>query len=463
MSTTTFKSPEPALTPQQALMRRRARIASFVGTTIEWYDFYLYGTSAALVFSQVFFTSYSILAGTMLALLTFSVGFIARPLGGIVMGHFGDRIGRKAVLILSLLVMGISTMLIGMLPTYDMIGVLAPILLLLLRTLQGFGVGGEWGGAVLIAVENAPPEKRGIFGAWPQMGVPVGLLLANAVFLSSTLLLSHEAFIAWGWRIGFLGSVVLVGFGLVIRLKMEETPVFQDVIDKGEVRRFPVIEVLRTQWRTVALAVGIKLSQNAIFYIITVFALTYASTVLGLPQSVGLMGVMTACVFSTFSLMFSGWLSDQYGRRRVYMIGAIASGVFAFPFFMLMDTGSAVMVGLAIVLGLLFHDLMYGPQAAYMSELFDANVRYTGASLGYQIASMIAGAVSPVLAVFLLGIADNKPWPVALYMIGISLVTIVATWIAPETHRGNRRLKVGDTNHRGSDSAQLVSAGSARS
>lgn len=432
-------STESTETLEQAVTRRRARVASFVGTTIEWYDFYLYGTAAALVFNQLFFPSYSAMAGTMMALLTFSAGFIARPLGGVIMGHFGDKIGRKAMLVSSLLVMGIATTLIGFLPTYASIGVWAPILLLLLRMIQGFGVGGEWGGAVLVAVENAPPEKRGFFGAWPQAGVPVGLLLANGVFMASSLLMSPEAFLAWGWRIGFVGSALLIIVGLVIRLKMEETPTFQDVKDKGEVAKFPVLHVLRTQWRAVALAVGIKMSQNAIFYIITVFALTYASTALGLPQSVALIGVLIGSVVSSFTLLISGWLSDQYGRRRVYMIGAVLSGAFSFPFFMLMGTGSAVLIWLAIVAGLVFHDLMYGPQAAYMAEMFEPNVRYTGASLGYQIASTIAGAVSPVLAVFLLSISDNQPWLVALYMIGMSIITIVATWLSPETHRGNRR------------------------
>lgn len=424
-------------TPAQKLTRRRARVASFVGTTIEWYDFYLYGTAAALVFGELFFSNFSGATATLMALMTFSAGFIARPLGGVVMGHFGDKIGRKAMLILSLVMMGGATALIGLLPTYSQIGIWAPILLLLLRTIQGFGVGGEWGGAVLVAVENAPDSKRGMFGAWPQAGVPVGLLLANSVFMVSQLLLSPEQFLAWGWRIGFLGSVLLIVVGLFIRLHMEETPDFQKAKDAGETTKFPVVEVLRTQWKAVLLAVGVKVSQNAIFYIITVFALTYVSTALGLPSNVALIGVMIACVVSSFNMIFTGWLSDQFGRRRVYLVGAILSAVFAFPFFALMDTKETVFIWVAIVVAIVFHDLMYGPQAAFMAEMFETKVRYTGASLGYQIASMIAGAISPVLAVYLLTVSDNKPWPIALYMIGVSVITIAATLMVRETHRGN--------------------------
>lgn len=435
-------------------MQRRARMGSFVGTTIEWYDFYLYGTSAALIFPQLFFPSYSPLTGTLLALLTYSAGFIARPLGGIIMGHFGDRIGRKAMLVSSLIIMGVATTLIGALPTYAAIGVWAPILLLTLRIVQGFGVGGEWGGAVLVAVEHAPASKRGLFGAWPQAGVPAGLLLSNGVFMTMTLALSEEAFAAWGWRVGFLASAALIIVGLVIRLKMEETPDFQKVKDDGHIAKFPIVEVMRKQWRQVLLAVGIKMSQNAIFYVITVFALTYVTTVLDLPRSVALVGVLAASAVSLFSLLIAGWLSDEYGRRRVYLVGAVLSGVFAFPFFWLMDTRSALLITVSIVIGLVFHDLMYGPQAAFMSELFDPELRYTGASVGYQVASLLAGGLSPVLAVMLLGLADNKPWLVALYMIGLSLITIVSTYLSPETHRGNRMGTAGKAGPGESDADQ---------
>ncbi|EKT77954.1 major facilitator transporter [Rhodococcus opacus M213] len=424
--------------PSSADMQRRARLGSFIGTTIEWYDFYLYGTAAALVFPHLFFPSYSPLTGTLLALLTYSAGFIARPLGGVIMGHFGDRIGRKAMLVSSLMIMGVATTLIGVLPTFAVAGIWAPILLLVLRIVQGFGVGGEWGGAVLVAVEHAPPSRRGLFGAWPQAGVPAGLLLANGVFMSLTLTLSDEAFMTWGWRVGFLASSVMIAIGLLIRLKMEETPDFQKAKDDGHIAKFPIVEVFRKQWKQVLLAVGIKMSQNAIFYIITVFALTYVTTVLELPRSVALIGVLAASVVSMFTILFFGRLSDEYGRRRVYLIGAVLSALFAFPFFLLMDTKSSLLIWASIVIGLVFHDLMYGPQAAFMSELFEPELRYTGASVGYQVASLLAGGLSPVLAVLLLGLADNRPWPVALYMVGLSVITIIATFFSPETHRGNR-------------------------
>ncbi|TCP55335.1 metabolite-proton symporter [Tamaricihabitans halophyticus] len=437
-------SPAPQDTDKAKRMSpRRVAIASFIGTAIEWYDFYLYGTAAALVFNHLFFPDFSPLAGTLLALSTFSAGFIARPLGGIVMGHFGDRIGRKSMLVLSLLMMGFATALIGVLPTYATAGIWAPVLLVLLRVVQGFGVGGEWGGAVLMAVEHAPARSRGFFGAWPQMGVPAGLLLANGVFMGMTTMLSTEAFQAWGWRIPFLASAALVIVGLFIRLRIEESPDFQEISDKGQVDRFPVLTLLRQQWRVVLLAAGVKLSQNSIFYILTVFVLTYATTVLGLDQSVALIGVVLSSALSLVNLLFFGWLSDRYGRRLVYLVGVVASLLFSFPFFWLLDTRSAWVIWLAMVIGMIAHDMMYGPQAAYFSELFDANVRYSGASLGYQLSSVVAGGLSPVIAVALLGLANNHHWPIAVYMMGVGVISVLATCLGPETHRGDRRTAAG--------------------
>ncbi|MEV4644355.1 MFS transporter [Saccharopolyspora sp. NPDC049357] len=418
---------------------RKVAVASFIGTAIEWYDFYLYGTAAALVFSKLFFPSFSPLAGTLLALSTYTVGFVARPLGGIIMGHFGDRLGRKSMLVLSLLMMGIATALIGVLPTFAVAGIWAPVLLVVLRVVQGFGVGGEWGGAVLMAVEHAPPRSKGFFGAWPQVGVPAGLLLANSVFMVMTSALGEEAFLQWGWRIPFLLSAVLVLVGLFIRLQVEESPTFQDVVNSGEVDRHPFVTLLRTQWRSVLLAAGIKLSQNSIFYIFTVFVLTYATTVLGLDQSVALTGVLISSALSLFSLLFFGWLSDRYGRRRVYLAGAVLSALFTFPYFWMLDTRSAMMIWLAMVIGMVAHDMMYGPQAAYFSELFDARVRYSGASLGYQVSSLIAGGLSPLIAVALLGVAGNHHWPIAAYMVVVGVISIVTLAVGPETHRGDSR------------------------
>ncbi|UYQ77760.1 MHS family MFS transporter [Glutamicibacter sp. JL.03c] len=419
-------------------MQRRARFGSFVGTTIEWYDFYLYGTAAALVFPQLFFPSESALTGTLLALLTYAAGFVSRPLGGIIMGHFGDRVGRKAMLVTSLLIMGVATTLIGALPTHQAIGMGAPLLLLTLRIIQGIGLGGEWGGAVLVAVEHAPEEKRGLFGAWPQVGAPVGLLLANGVFTTLNFTLTEEAFMAWGWRVGFLSSAVLIVVGLVIRLKMEETPDFKKVQEHGKVARFPLVQVLRRQWRQVLLAIGIKISQVSLFYILTVFSLTYVSTSLGLPRYVALIGVLVASGVSLCTTLLSGWFSDEFGRRRVYLIGAVLSGVFAIPLFFMMDSGSAIIICAAIVIGMIFHDLMYGPQAAFMTELFEPEHRYTGASLGSQVASTISGGFSPVIAVLLLDMTGGKGWVIGLFIAALSAVTIAATFFSPETHRGNR-------------------------
>ncbi len=371
------------------------------------------------------------------------MGFAARPLGGLVFGHFGDRIGRKSMLILSLLIMGVATFLIGLLPTFQSIGVMAPILLVVLRFCQGIGVGGEWGGAVLMAVEHAPEGRRGFYGSWPQMGVPAGLLLANIVFFASTSIFPE----AWAWRVPFLLSIVLVGVGLFIRLKIMESPAFAQVKESGTEANMPIIDVFRTYPKNVFLAMGMRVAENGTFYVTTVFVLTYITTTLGLEQGVGLTGVIIASTIGLITIPMFGALSDRVGRRPVYLFGAVFSVLFAFPFFWLLNTGVAPLIWLAIILGFnVGHDAMYGPQAAYFSELFGTRVRYSGASVGYQLASVFAGGLAPLIAISLL--AAFGYGAVALYMIFMALITVVSVILASETfqddinatHEQERRL-----------------------
>jgi MFS transporter, MHS family, shikimate and dehydroshikimate transport protein len=409
---------------------RQVVLASFIGTAIEWYDFFLYGTAAALVFPALFFPEFSELAGTLAAFSTYAVGFAARPLGGIVFGHYGDRVGRKTMLILSLLIMGIATFLIGLLPTFEQVGVLAPILLVVLRFCQGIGVGGEWGGAVLMAVEHSPEGRRGFYGSWPQMGVPAGLLLANVVFAITSATLPE----AWGWRVPFLLSIVLVGVGLFIRLRILETPAFRQVQESHTEADMPIVDVVRTYPKNVLLAMGMRVAENGTFYILTAFVLTYITAELGLEQGTGLTGVIIAATIGLFTIPLFGALSDRVGRRPVYLFGAIFSLLFAFPFFWLLNTGVAPLIWLAIVLGVnLGHDSMYGPQAAYFSELFGTRVRYSGASLGYQLASVFAGGLAPLIATALL--ASSGYTAVAVYMSIMALITVVSVILASETFR----------------------------
>ncbi len=413
----------------------KVAFASAVGTTVEWYDFFIYGTAAALVFNRQFFPQIDPLMGTLAAFATFGVGFVARPVGGVVFGHFGDRIGRKTMLVLSLLIMGVATFLIGFLPSYDRIGFWAPLLLVVLRLLQGFGVGGEWGGAVLMAVEHAPSGRRGFFGSWPQIGVPAGLLLATAVF-SVFSAMPDQAFQDWGWRVPFLLSIVLVAIGLFIRLRLLESPAFLELKSQGREARMPILEVVREQPRPVLVAMGLRVAENGAFYVFSVFVLTYITQQLGLSRSVALNGVLIAAAVELFTIPAFAALSDRIGRRPVYLFGALLSLVFAFPFFWLLDTGSPPLIVLAIVVSLaLGHAAMYGPQAAFFSELFSTRVRYSGASLGYQLASVFAGGLSPVIATALLAWQRGDPWAVAAYMAFMALVTLVSAAVAKETHR----------------------------
>ncbi len=411
-------------------------VASFVGTAIEWYDFFLYGTAAALVFNKLFFPKFDPLVGTLLAFATFAVGFIARPVGGIVFGHYGDRIGRKAMLSLTLLIMGLATFAIGLLPTYAAIGVGAPILLVSLRLLQGFGLGGEWGGAVLMAVEHAPAHRRGFYGSWPQTGAPAGLLLSTGVF-SIVSRLPEDAFLSWGWRVPFLLSVLLVGVGAFIRVRLAESPAFAKVkSEKAEVK-LPIIEVLTKYRRSVLLSMGARLAENAFFYIYTTFVLAYATETVKVSKQTVLTGVLLAATLHLFAIPFFGHLSDRLGRRPVYMFGAAFSALFVCPFFMLVGTGRPELIWLAIVVGVsIGHAAMYGPQASFFSELFGARVRYSGASLGYQLASVLAGGLSPLIATGLLRWANGGWYGIAAYMIALAGLTLLAVYLATETGAG---------------------------
>jgi metabolite-proton symporter len=408
---------------------RRVVAASVVGTSLEWYDFFLYGTAAALVFGDLFFPGADPLVGTLLAFATYAVGFVARPVGGVIAGHYGDRAGRRNVLVVTLLVMGVSTCAIGLLPTYETIGVAAPILLVTLRFVQGLGLGGEWGGAVLMVSEHGDQRRRGLYASWPQVGVPAGNLLAAGVLALLAAVLTDEAFTAWGWRIPFLLSAVLVLVGLWIRLRVEESPLFQQVEETATRARAPLIEVVRSYPRQLAIAFGARIGTDVAFYVFTLFILTYATEQVGLSKSAALNAVLIGSALQLVLIPAFGALSDRVGRRPVYMAGAVGAAAWAFAFFPLLDTGAVV---IAATGGLIFHALMYGPQAAFIAELFGTRVRYSGASMGYQVAGIFGGALAPIIAVALL--AAWGSWvAVSVYVVAALAVTVVALVAARET------------------------------
>jgi MFS transporter, MHS family, shikimate and dehydroshikimate transport protein len=412
---------------------RLVAMASLIGTTIEWYDFFLYGTAAALVFNRLYFPTFDPLAGTLAAFATYTVGFIARPFGGVIIGHYGDKIGRKSMLVLTLIIMGVATFGIGLLPTYAQIGPWAAVGLVVLRFAQGIGVGGEWGGAVLMAVEHAPPGQRGFYGSWPQIGVPAGLLLSTAVF-SQFARLPEDQFLSWGWRVPFLLSILLVGVGLIIRLRILETPAFTRMKEARTESRRPIVELLKTHRREVLIAIGTRLAENGAFFIYTVFVLVYGTQKAGIARQTVLNGILIASACGMVAIPLCGALSDRLGRRPVYLFGACFTALHAYPLFWLLDTGSTPLVWLALVVALVFgHAPMYGPQAAFLSELFGTRVRYSGASLGSQLSSVVAGGLSPFIATALLPYGRGA---LATYIIAMALVTIGSVLVASETrHR----------------------------
>lgn len=412
----------------------RIAFASFIGTAIEFYDFYIYGLAAALVFPALFFPELSPASGLLASFATYGVAFLARPVGGAIFGHFGDRVGRKAMLIISLLTMGLATFLVGLLPGYATIGILAPLLLVLLRFLQGIGLGGEWSGAVLMAAEHAPPGRRAFYSGFPQLGPAPGYLLSAGLFLLLVSTLSTGQFATWGWRVPFLFSIVLVGIGFFVRARLAETPVFREVMETRTEARVPILDVLRTYPRTVILAALAGILIFAFFYIVTVFSVSYGVTQLGLPQSTMLYCVMIAVVFMGIGILLFATISDRVGRRNLALLSTGSVGLWAFPMFWLVDTGSPVLISLAFSVGLFAWSAMYGPMGAFFSELFGTRVRYSGSSLSFAFAGILGGALAPLIATRLLA-ATGASWSVSLYLFAMALVSFVSILLLSETYR----------------------------
>lgn len=461
-------------TPKEKSILKVA-LTALTATTIEWYDFFIYGTAAALVFPTVFFAAdLSPLVAQIASFSTFAVGFLARPMGAVIFGHFGDRTGRKAALVTALLMMGVSTTLIGLLPTYAAVGVAAPIMLIVLRFAQGLAIGGQWAGAVLLATENAPPNKRGFYGAFAQVGVPGGVILANLIFLVVNANLSQEAFMSWGWRVPFLLSLALIALAVYVQLHIEDTAEFRELqelraartqelirrraADRGvspetveaemaaERRPSPVTEALRTYPKTIALAAGSLIAIQVTFYIFTTFLMAYGTNpaTLNLPRSTMLSAVLISAILMIPSLLIFAAISDRYGRRGIFMTGAVLVGLWGFVLFPLIDTGSFVLIAFGMAVGQIFFSMMYGPQAAFLAEMFSTRLRYSGASLGYQLGAILGGALAPIIATGLVATFESA-FAVSVYMAIACAITVASVLLIPETFRNNMDAETDDT------------------
>jgi len=409
--------------------------ASCLGTVIEWYDFLIYATAAALIFNKAFFPTFDPLAGTLAALGSYAVGFLARPLGGALFGHFGDRLGRKSMLVLTLFIMGLSTFCIGLLPTYASIGVLAPILLIVLRIIQGIGLGGEWGGASLMVLEHAPADRRGFYTSFVQIGFPIGLVLATLVFTLASKLPEAD-FASYGWRIPFLVSIVLLAIGTFVRSRVPETPVFEGLKMRDGLSKNPVAEAVGQNTKTFLIAVGLKLSEVSWVYMLTVFVVVYATTKLGLPKPLMLDAVLYAALLELISLPLFGWLSDKIGRRPLFILGALFTILFAFPLFWMLESKNTALIFTAVMIAMNFgHGMMFGPESCYFPELFGPRVRYSGASFGFQVSAAIGGGFAPIIATAMAGYFGGTAG-VSIMMIVLALFTLAAALAARETRGG---------------------------
>ena len=410
---------------------RRAVIASTIGTSIEWYDFFLYGTAAGLIFGKLFFPHEDPLTATLAAFGTYFIGFIGRPIGAAIFGHYGDRIGRKATLIATLLCMGLATFLIAFVPSYSSIGIWGAVILTVLRMIQGIGVGGEWGGSVLLAMEwSRHHRERGLMASWPQFGVPCGLFLANLAVLAFSWF-AGDQFQVWGWRLPFALSIVLVGIGLWIRLGILETPVFQRLLDAQKIEKAPIVEVWRKHPKEIILSALVRMAEQAPFYVFTAFIFAYATGTLHMSRDLILTAVLVASVVSFVTIPLSGHISDRIGRKKMYFIGVVATGLFGFLYFGMVDTALPWAVFVAIVLSLIPHDMQYGPQAALIAEAFTPRLRYSGASLGYQLASVIAGGPAPLIATALFA-TYHSGYAISIYIAACAVVSLLATALMPD-------------------------------